>query len=363
MRQLETYEAIAELTRTLFPGQHLVSVQPLGPDTSHANVEKVGGYSLPLKIALQGADGSQRYLVFRTATPNEFGHDRRSDRAQAMLLAYDTFGEVPNHVRALDVGAIMEDGALRSLRGSGEFYLLTSFAEGILYSEDLRRIAQRGLTDPLDEKRCRALSTYLVTLHSTRLSNGQTYRRAVRDLVGHGEGIFGIVDSYPDGVPAASLSRLNQIEERCLTWRWRLRAREDRLRRTHGDFHPFNIVFGEGTQFTALDASRGCRGDPADDVTAMAINYVFFALDTPGAWQRGLGDLWRTFWNSYLESSGDSQLLQVAAPFLAWRGLVLANPRFYPGLSEKARDSLLALVERALGAAEFDPAFAEDVFR
>ena len=144
MRQLETYEAIAELTRSLFPREQLVSVQPLGPDTSRANIEKVGGYSLPLKLALEGADGSQRYLVFRTATPNEFGHDRRSDRAQAMLLAYDTFGEVPNHVRALDLGAIMEDGGLRSLRRSGEFYLLTSFAEGILYSADLRRIAQRG---------------------------------------------------------------------------------------------------------------------------------------------------------------------------------------------------------------------------
>jgi hypothetical protein len=361
--RLDTYQAIAELTKNLFPGTRLISVEALGPDTSRASTEKVGGYSLPLKIALQDGDGSQRYLVFRTATPNEFGHDRRSDRAQAMLLSYDTFGEVPNHVQAVDVGAIMADGGLRSLRGSGEFYLLTSFAEGNLYSEDLRRIAQQGRTDPMDEKRCRALSNYLVNLHSTRFSDGQSYRRAVRDLIGHGEGIFGIVDSYPSGVPAAPLSRLNRIEEICLTWRWRLRGRENRLRRTHGDFHPFNIVFGEGTQFTALDASRGCRGDPADDVTALAINYIFFALDSPGAWERGLGHLWRTFWSSYLESSTDSQLLQVAAPFLAWRGLVLSNPRFYPGLSKGARDSLLALVERALGEGEFDPAFAEDIFR
>jgi hypothetical protein len=358
-----TYEAIAELTKSLFPKDRLTSIEPLGPDTSRSKVEKTGGYSLPLKITLQAPDDSHRWLVFRTATANEFGHDRRSDRAQAMLLAYDTFGQVPEHVQALDVGAIMADGRLRSVRDSGEFYLLTTFAEGVLYSEDLRQIARRGRIDPLDTQRCEALSGYLVTLHSTPLSEAHSYRRAIRDLLGHGEGIFGIVDSYPDDVPAAPIARLHRIEQRCLDWRWRLRARQDRLRRTHGDFHPFNIVFREGTRFTPLDASRGCRGDPADDVTALAINYVFFALDVPGAWQRGLASLWHKFWSSYVESSGDSEILQVAAPFLAWRGLVVANPCFYPGLSETGRDCLLRLVERALGATELDPAFAEDIFR
>jgi hypothetical protein len=98
-------------------------------------------------------------------------------------------------------------------------------------------------------------------------------------------------------------------------------------------------------------------------VTALAINYLFFALDTPGAWEGGLASLWQRFWSSYLQSSGDSELLQVAAPFMAWRGLVVANPRFYPGLSEAGRDRLLGFIERTLGAAEFDPSFAEDVFR
>lgn len=362
MSQPDIHQSLTELAQVLFPREQLTSVELLGPDTSRAKLEKTGGYSRPLKITLRAPDGSKRFLVFRTATANEFGHDRRSDRAQAMLLAFDTFGEVPKHVRALDVGAIKADGKLQSLRDAGEFYLLTTFVDGALYSEDLRRIAERGSTEPLDRQRCEALSNYLVTLHSTRLSDEWSYRRAVRDLVGHGEGIFGIVDSYPEGVPSASLKRLHRIEERCLDWRWRLRGRDDRLRRTHGDFHPFNIVFREGTGFTLLDASRGYRGDPADDVTALAINYVFFALGTPGSWERGFAGLWRLFWDSYLEKSGDSDLLKVVAPFLAWRGLVVANPRFYPGLSEESRDALLGLVERALEAAQFDPAFAEDLF-
>jgi hypothetical protein len=363
MTQPDIHQSLTELTKVLFPGEALTSIEPLGPDTSRGKLEKAGGYSRPLKITLRAGDGAERFLVFRTASANEFGHDRRSDRAQAMLLAFDTFGEVPQHVQALDVGAIQADGMLQSLRSAGEFYLLTTFVDGSLYSDDLRRIADRGSATALDHQRCEALSNYLVALHSTRLSDQWSYRRAVRDLVGHGEGIFGIVDSYPDGVPAAPLERLQRIEERCLDWRWRLRGRDDRLRRTHGDFHPFNIVFRERTGFAVLDASRGCRGDPADDVTALAINYVFFALNTQRSWERGFADLWRLFWDSYLEKSGDSGLLKVVAPFLAWRGLVVANPRFYPGLSREARDALLRLAERALEAPQFDPAFAEDLFR
>jgi adenylylsulfate kinase-like enzyme len=53
-----------------------------------------------------------------------------------------------------------------------------------------------------------------------------------------------------------------------------------RLARMHGDFHPFNIVF-DGAQPTMLDASRGVCGDPADDLTALAVNFLLFALSEP----------------------------------------------------------------------------------
>src|SRR5262249_3545255 len=147
----------------------------------------------------------------------------------------------------------------------------------------------------------------------------------------------------------------------CLDWRSRLRARVERLTTVHGDFHPFNIVFGSGADFTLLDASRGCAGDAADDVAALAINFVFFALDHEGAWTRTLGRLWRRFFAVYLDDSGDRALLDVIAPFLAWRGLVVACPAFYPQLPGAARDRLLALVERALEAPRFDPAWADAV--
>src|SRR5690606_13915468 len=125
----------------------------------------------------------------------------------------------------------------------------------------------------------------------------------IRDLVGSGEGIFGIVDAYGPDVPAAPPERLRAIERGALEWRRRLRERSERLSRTRGDFHPFNVLLDEtedGERLALLDASRGCMGDPADDVTCMAINYVFFAVEHPRAWRGGLGQLWQRFWDVYL---------------------------------------------------------------
>jgi hypothetical protein len=359
-------DALRIALEELCPGSQLVSCQPLGSEGAAGVGRKEAGYGEPLKVSLRAPDGTLRSVVFRTASSNEFGHDRRADRAEEIILAFDTFNGVPGHIRALDVGVITPAG-LRSIRDAGELYLVTTFAEGRLYADDLRRIARAGAATGQDLDRCDALARWLVELHQVceppDAGSAVAWRRVVRDLLGHGEGIFGVVDAYSPDVPGAPRERLERIERRCLEWRWRLRERSERLHRTHGDFHPFNIVFSEGTRFTALDASRGGKGDPADDLTALTVNYVFFALQAPGSWERGFGPLWRRLWGSYLSGSGDREVLATAAPFLAWRALVLGCPRFYPDLGADARGALLDLAERALDAPGFVPEAAEELFR
>ena len=292
---------------------------------------------------------------------NEFGHDRRADRAANTLLAFEDFVHIPRHIVALDVGAIGRDGKLTSLRDAGELYLLTNFAQGTMYAADLRQLVKNQVASDRDVARANALASYLAKLH-VPLSDPVRYRRAIRDLVGHGEGIFGMIDGYPPDVPGASAARLHAMELRCVEWRWRLRHHEGRLVRTHGDFHPFNIVFSDDTQFTLLDASRGTCGDAADDVVALAINYLLFALDAPASWSRGLGTLWHTFWRTYAAERPDASLLACVPPYLAWRALVVCNPVFYPELSPEGRAALLGLVESALEAKHFDPKWADELF-
>jgi hypothetical protein len=353
--------AIRHLLERRFPGCVVEDVRRLGADEAQDDVTTKGtGYGEVLRIALRAADGARRTVVFHTARADDFGHDRRSDRMAELLLAFDSYGQLPQHVAALDVGLIGHDGALCSLSTCGEPYLLTSWADGEPYATDLRRVAADG-AGPRDRHRCDVLVDYLVALHVRHSGRLAEHTRAVRDLLGSGEGIFGIVDGYPDDVPGAPRERLESLEAACLRWRWRLRGFRTRIARTHGDFHPFNVLFHGDDELALLDASRGACGDPADDVAAMAINYVFFALDAPGAWARGLGPLWHRFWTRYLRSTSDRELLEVVPPWLAWRALVLANPRWYPGLSARGRDALLGWIERTLAQPRFDPATADEV--
>jgi hypothetical protein len=351
---------LREHLNRLYPDRTVVAVEPLAPDTgaTAGATAKAAGYGLPVRVTLADEAGDTLELVWRVASANPFGHDRRADRAGAMILAYDDFAQISRNVEAVDVGAIRPDGELVSIRG--EPYLITTYARGSIYADDLRRAARDGVRE-LDIARADALARHAAALH-VPIYAPDSYRRAVRDLVGHGEGIYGIVDGYPEAVPGAPAQRLRELERRCADWRWRLRGREARLTRTHGDFHPFNVVFRDDVDFTLLDASRGTCGDPADDVTAMMINYVLFAFEDPAAWTRGLSRLWHRFWMVYLHARPDEGLFDAAPPWFAWRALVVCNPVFYPRLGEAARDRLLGFAERALDDAHLDPLAADRLF-
>jgi len=163
-------------------------------------------------------------------------------------------------------------------------------------------------------------------------------------------------------VPGASLERIAVIEERCLAARHRHRHRTERLTRTHGDFHPFNILF-DGEAPVLLDTSRGSEGEPADDVACLAINFLFFGLSHRERWQAGLGVLWHAFFERYLELRPDPGLFEVIAPFFAWRGLVVTSPAWYPHMTAADRDRILGFVERVLDRERFDLAMGMEAMR
>lgn len=330
----------------------VVHIGSIADDRAATELKHIG-YGEPVLVRYLTTNGEKR-VVLHTMSPNWFGHDRRSDRAALVLLAADTFAEIPRHSSVLDVGAVDAHGKLTSLANAGELYLLTEYAEGVIYARDLRRIEHTQEATALDVARARALASYLAELHAAPIEAApEVYQRATRDLVGSGEGFFGIADGYPEG-GAIDAARLIALEHRMIDARWRLRRHTRRLRRTHGDFHPYNILFREGVDFTLLDASRGCRGDPADDVVALTVNYVFAAVVCPAAWARGIRPLWEVFWSTYLDRSGDAELLEVLPPFFAWRALVVASPVWYPTLSPTVRETLLGLAEASLDAGRLD---------
>lgn len=332
------------------PGAVLTALTPLGEEVQEGL--KGHGYGHPLRVTFEHR-GVTRDCTLRTMAADPFGHERRADRFDGLVLAYDQFPHYARHVAPIDVGYITEDGALRSI-GRGEPFLLTTFVEGELYAHDLTRLARESRPSSHDTARANALAEYLAALHAERMPPAGR-RRSTRDLVGHGEGIFGLVDGYESDDPVATPERLRRIEHAAVDWLWRLRERDDRSRRTHGDFHPFNLLFREGDDFSVLDASRGGAGDPADDVTALSINYFFFGLATTGRFEGALRALWDDFWRTYLARTGDDGVLDVVAPFFAWRALVLACPAWYPDLDARVRERILRFAERLLEGARFTP--------
>jgi hypothetical protein len=312
------------------------------------------GYGVPYVIEFR-VKNKVRRVVLETMRPEGFGHDFPSDRAQILLWQHSAFNNLPRHVRSIDVGAFAVDGKdMKSLGKCGEFFLLTEYVDGVLYHFDLDRIKAHGEMSDLDEKRCLALSDYLVEIHSVKRDAPWLYIRRARELVGHGECIMGLLDSYPPELDFVHESDLIDIERDCVVWRWRLKRKAHRLSQVHGDFHPWNVMFHEGTDFTVLDRSRGEWGEPADDVTAMTINYIFYSLQKYGELAGVFDRLFRLFWENYLSKTGDWEILEVVQPFYAWRGLVVASPIWYPNLSLDVRVKLLNFVRNILQYEKFD---------
>ncbi len=311
--------------------------------------DKGYGYGIPLRLDYE-LDGKPRRAVLESVRPGPFGHEHMPDRAHLMLEAHATFGRLPRHVPSLDVGAVRKGGALVALGDAEEFFMVAAFIEGREYANDLLRMKAGGALTAVDLERADALCDHLVDIHRVAGPDAGLYVRRIRELVGHGECIFGVSDSYP-----ASFEVLEKIEHLCVDWRWKLRTRTHRLRQVHGDFHPWNILFREGADFTTLDRSRDEWGEAADDVTCLTLNYLFFSLQRAQCLEGDFETLWLRFWDRYLERSGDREILEVAAPFFAWRAVVMANPVWYPTLDERLRRRLLDFALNVLAEERFDP--------
>ncbi len=311
------------------------------------------GYGVPYEVEFI-ADGELKRVILETMRPGAFGHEHFSDRAGILLWQHSAFNSLPRHARSVDVGAFTEDGGLKSLGECEEFFIITDRVWGHPYFLDLDRIRERRRLTRLDRRRCLALSDYLVEIHGVKSAEVGFYVRRIRDLVGHGECIMGLCDSYPSGLEYISEEELCEIEKRCVDWRWKLKRKTHRLAKVHGDYHPWNVLFRRGTDFSVLDRSRGEWGEAADDVTAMSINYIFYSLRTYGKLIGPFEEMFSLFWENYLGKTGDEEILEVVQPFYAWRGLVIASPVWYPNLSLDVRVKLLNFVRNVLETEQFD---------
>jgi len=350
------------LARVLGGPVEVVATRPLGG--AGTGDPKGFGYGTPFEVECRLPSGRRSFVVSRTRPAQGFGHDYPADRAWQALYAHLAYNDFPRHVRSVDVGIVRASGALESVADATEFFQLVEKAEGALYWLDLERL-EREPPRELDRARAAALGRFLAEAHAEKRDEPTLYHRRIRELVGHGECLMGILDSYPHPYPMLPAADCEAIERALVSWRWRLRDRVHRLSKVHGDFHPWNLLFRPGgTEFAVLDRSRGEWGEPADDVASLGINYLFFGLRASAARGEGAGvaaplaELFRVFLDAYLAASGDREVLETLPPFLSFRALVIAHPRWYPALPDGVRRALIGFARATSRPDAFDPAAA-----
>jgi hypothetical protein len=346
-RSLEQY-----LKARFGPDTKLLSQAVIGKESS-SGTQKRYGYGTPVKLTFQIGRQVQS-AVLGTMKPGPFGHEHMADRAQAMLWDYDSYGRLPRHVKALDVGAFTQTQELFSVAEAREFFVLNQWTDGNSYHQDLARLMNGGALRKLDRDRTMAMARYLAEIHATKRRDADLYKRRLRELIGHGECIMGLTDSYPAKFDFITDEVLRTVEDACNRWRWRLRDKSHRLSQVHGDFHPYNVLFQAGSEFAVLDRSRGEWGEPADDLTAMSMNYLLNSLIRWGRLKGPFERLFRLFWDTYVEASLDTEVTATAAPFFAFRGLVVASPVWYPTLSIDVRRKIFCFIRNVLDSPRFE---------
>lgn len=299
----------------------------------------------------------KKRLVLKTLSTKGFGQDFPADRANTLIYAHSVYNKLPNHVRSYDVGAIMEDGSLISVGDAEEFFITMDFIEGTPYAEDLDRIKETGKSVGLDLERAQILAEYEAKIHSVKRVDPVLYVRRIRDLIGRGDCITGIIDTYPKDERTYSFTsdeEFEKIEEKCIAWRWRIKDKTHRLCQVHGDIHPFNILWQGPRKFVLLDRSRGEWGEAADDVSCLSINYLFWSLTRYNGFCGPFKSLFEVFIEKYLNLTGDQELFKVIQPFYVFRALVIAHPLFYPNVSVENRRRIFDFMNTVLGVEEFD---------
>lgn len=360
-------DALKEYLRQEFGGDSRIQIKKLGS----------GVHGAGFLIEIETDEGLKSFVI-KGLVPKDFSHDYPSDRAGVFLLDLDEFKNLPKHVKAIDVLAEVEDGKIKSVGGGREYYLLMEKAEGRDYFKDLDGFRDKERLDSADIEKIISMTSYLSEIHAIKKDSRTLYWRKLRDNIGHGECIMGVLDTYPDGV--LSYDEMAEIEKKTVDWRARLKPSFKRLSEIHGDFHPGNILFKEvnrnrsedgisnrgnpespnselrtGFDFILLDRSRGPWGEPADDITALTINYIFFSVRFHGRMKGAYDEGLKLFFEDYVRRSGDSDIYSVVQPFFAFRGVVVANPLFYPELTLPQRKRIFRFVNNVLNEEVFDP--------
>lgn len=303
------------------------------------------------------ADKEIKKIVIRTLRPVNFSNDYPADRMGSFWIQHHSAKLLPSHVKSLSIiGIEKKTKMIGAVDHYDEFIQLLEWAEGEEYFVDLERILKENKAGENDYKKVILLSNYLVKIHQKKFKGpkdqaSSLYKRHTRDYAGS-RFIMDVLDTYPSEIFFTSWHKLHQLVFEVYKFREKSKNNFERLSKIHGDFHPGNIKFQDKNKFIILDASRVIWGEPADDVSCLGINYLWYALKQTGKFKGVFRDLFNIFWNNYLQKSDDKEINNILPLFIAIRSVVLKHPLYF-SVDDKIRKKLHIFSYHSLKTGDF----------
>ncbi|MFZ2970418.1 MAG: hypothetical protein WA063_04685, partial [Minisyncoccia bacterium] len=267
--------------------------------------------------------GKKYHKVLKSLYSEHMGSEYPADRAQSLLLAHHTYNKMNNHVKSLDVIGACENGSILPIGEAQEFFIIMDEARGKDFFGDIKRIAVKNEFSKIDERKVLVLAEFLAKIHNDKLKSETLYKRKIRDTIGSGVSIMGVLDMYPENLSWFKKEKQAALVGKAVEHWAKEKYLSHRLCKIHGDFHPGNIWFMDDLSFTLLDRSRGENGEAADDITAFLINFIFYSLVYQESFKGALSRLLYIFIDKYFELTRDEEMGKIIAPYWAFRTVVV----------------------------------------
>jgi len=304
-----------------------------GSDIDIKNIQKLGEgfHGLGFSIDTVDKNDKEKKYILKTLKGEGFGQDYPADRASVLIRSLMDYNTLPNHVKAINVGSIQNNGKVLSIGNPNDFFIILEEGKGKDYWNNLDYIREEGVLKGENKERVSTLAKYLGKIHSINYdgdSRDNLYRRVIRDFVGHGELTMGVIDTFPNDLGFVDRKHLVEIVKKMVDWWDKLKDEHHRLTTIHGDFYPGNIWFDDG-KLVVLDRSRFRYGEPADDVTCLIMNFINYSVMTYGDFRDPFKEMVELFFSEYFKERKDIDLFKISPLFFAFRGIVCIHPIFY----------------------------------